>query len=309
MKHFVTFMAACCLTMSMQAANYYCAPEGVGSGNSVDNPCSLRSGVSKLSSPGDTLFLLDGVYYEDSKLSIKKKGSANQSVCIFAYPGAHPVIDFRNQPYGSANRGVSVDSATVYLHLKGLTIRYAGDNGLYFEGSYSTIEQCEFYGNCDTGLQLKRGHDNRIINCDSHDNFDYQTGSTASADFGGNADGFADKQYDNQGGNYFYGCRAWNNSDDGWDFFQHVSHGSQTVLEHCICYNNGPAAYDMTNHPRYQTDYAWFKQFEGSGMDVGDSDSKTGGTKRVTISNYVNWGNGNGFKLGGGMTNHNVQVQ
>ncbi|MDR0810855.1 MAG: right-handed parallel beta-helix repeat-containing protein, partial [Paludibacter sp.] len=165
---------------------------------------------------------------------------------------------------------------------------YAGDNGLYVDGSHNIIERCEFYGNCDTGLQLKNGFDNLIKNCDSHHNFDYQTGGTSSPDWGGNADGFADKQYSNTGApNVFEGCRAWANSDDGWDFYQKVGN---SVIRNSICYQNGQRSYDMTNHPRrLGIDAAWFNAL-------------------ADVSAVRNYGNGNGFKLGGLNTQHQVTV-
>jgi hypothetical protein len=163
----------------------------------------------------------------------------------------------------------------------------------------------DVYGHGDSGVQMKGGHSNLILNCDSHDNFDYELGGLNAADFGGNADGFADKQYTG-GGNIYRGCRAWNNSDDGWDFFQHVSGGyGPTIIEECICYNNGPGYYNMEGHARYETDKSWFQQFEGVGREV---TSKREGSPKylVTMAEYVNLGNANGFKLGGDKTKHNV---
>ena len=45
----------------------------------------------------------------------------------------------------------------------------------------------------------------------------------------------------------------------------------------------------MSNHPRYLTDKTWFDQF-------------------TNLASYPNYGNGNGFKLGGDFTAHNVEV-
>src|SRR4030043_357681 len=95
----------------------------------------------------------------------------------------------------------------------------------------------------DSGIQIGLGKNdvnsdpenitayNRVINCDSYDNYDVETS-------GGNADGFACKLHPGNG-NYFYGCRAWNNSDDGWDFY-HTE--NQTVIEYCWTWHNGAQA-------------------------------------------------------------------
>ena len=96
------------------------------------------------------------------------------------------------------------------------------------------IELCNFYRNGDTGLQMKNlAANNKVINCDSYLNCDEDEGD---------ADGFAPKLSvgDN---NYFYGCRAWANSDDGWDVFYKKAGGfgdnMTVIIENSISYKNG----------------------------------------------------------------------
>jgi hypothetical protein len=290
-------------SLTMMGKEVYCSPDGTGSGTQSD-PCSFTSGLNQISSAGDILWCKGGIYYINSNVSINKSGTKEQNICIFAVEGEEPIFDFRGTAYGT--RGFTVSTQAQYLHIKGLTLRYAGKNAILMQGSYCTLERLNVYGNGDTGVQLKSGHSNLVLNCDSYDNFDYQLGGVGNADFGGNADGFADKQYSGGGGNTYRGCRAWNNSDDGWDFYQHVtgSYGP-TIMENCICYNQGPATYDMRNHPRYNTDKAWFDQFAGSGMEI----TTKKGTKVIcTLEKYFDNGNGNGFKLGGDYTAHNVNL-
>ena len=121
---------------------------------------------------------------------------------------------------------------------------HAADNGMKLEGSYCVVELCRFYGNEDTGLQqgfgkdskgnntrnteFKYGRYNIIVNCDAYDNHDPWTN-------GGNADGFAIKLYPGPG-NEFHGCRAWHNSDDGWDLYYTVF---PIVVDNCWVLNNG----------------------------------------------------------------------
>ena len=98
-------------------------------------------------------------------------------------------------------------------------------------GSYNIIELCSFYENKDTGLQLGSGaSNNRIINCDSYYNAD-------PPDYG-DADGFAPKLTVGTG-NYFYGCRAWGNCDDGWDGYMRGANDIITTLENCWVFANG----------------------------------------------------------------------
>jgi len=137
------------------------------------------------------------------------------------------------------------------------------------EGSYNIVEQCHFHHWGDTGLQIGFAHEtsnpgtlgafNYILNCDSHDNFDFDNS-------GSDADGFACKLHPGMG-NVFSGCRSWNNSDDGWDLFES---DHPIVITNCWQWHSG----DKT-------------LFDAIYL------AKTG----HSMSSFQ--GNGNGFKLGG----------
>jgi hypothetical protein len=58
------------------------------------------------------------------------------------------------------------------------------------------------------GIFITSGADNLVLNCDSHHNYD-------PLEDGGNADGFGCHSAGE--GNVLRGCRAWENSDDGFD--------------------------------------------------------------------------------------------
>ena len=126
--------------------------------------------------------------------------------------------------------------------------------------------------------------------------------SGSAANFGGNADGFADKQFTGAG-NHYIGCRAWNNSDDGWDFFQRVS-TSNSIIEHCVCYQNGAPYYDMSHNPRaLGVDKSWFDSKVGTQIV-----DRYGNTVTITLEKYPCQGNGNGFKMGGQFTDHKLLI-
>lgn len=270
-------------------AVYYTSPDATSSGTgTLTSPYLFATALSKLT-PGDTLWIRGGTYRSSVRFSISKSGTAAAMIHILAYNREQPVFDFRSQAYNSNNQGFYLSGN--YVEMKGLIIQAAGDNGLYVSGSNNVIEQCVFRWNCDSGLQLKTGTNNLIKNCDSYENFDYESvNSDGTPNYGGNADGFADKQYTNTtGANTFIGCRSWRNSDDGWDHYAKVGN---TIDQDCWCFQMGPSQYDMTNHPRYETDAAFlnaFKQPDGC----------------VIVPNY---GNGNGFKTGGNYTANNITL-
>ena len=306
MKKILTFLAAMLLTVSLSAATYYASPTGNGSGT-FNDPCSFTNGLKKLSQPGDTLYLFSGQYDLGNTAVQNLNGTASKRIVISGYESINrsgtyaAILDFRSTPYGT--RGLQVKSTTTYLHFKNLTLRYSGKNNLHNEGSYNLFENLDIYGSADTGCQMKNGGNNIIKNVDSHHNFDYETmGNGGVANFGGNADGFADKQFTGAG-NHYIGCRAWCNSDDGWDFFQRVS-SSNTVIENCICFENGCPYYDMRSNPRATgVDKTWFDSKVGTKMT-----DRYGQTITITLAQYPCQGNGNGFKMGGNYTDHKILI-
>ena len=180
--------------------------------------------------PGDTIFVRGGTYSPGATVPITTGGEPNRRIILTAWPGdPRPVFDFKAQPRGNDSRGVELRAD--YWTLYGIDIRRAGDNGLYISGSNNVIEFCTFFENGDSGLQLGQGaSDNRIVNCDSFYNSDVREG---------NADGFAYKM-DVGGGNLFTGCRAYNNSDDGWDGYLRGTPGDMNNdMVDCWAFCNG----------------------------------------------------------------------
>ena len=289
MKLFRTFLIVLITSIAQQldAKVYYASPTGTDAeGTSRSAPGNLFEMTWKLEA-GDELILLDGQYDLTETWWINLKGTPTAHIIIHADENATPILDFRNQ-----SDGLGVGLQGEYTHLKGITIRYAAHIGIWNFGTYNILERLDVYGNYDTGIQNCGGGHNMIKNCDSHDNFDYKhLLDNGSLDYGGNADGFADKWGEEPySSNVYIGCRAWSNSDDGFDFWERISGEKPSVVINCIAYHNGPETYDMTNHPRVAFDKEWF--------------DKCG----ETLSAYKNHGNGNGFKLGGNGTKHNVEL-
>ena len=284
-------MAGLCMSMMMNATNYYAAPEATGDGKSINTPGDLNKLASKTIAGGDSLFLMDGVYYITETVDVKTAaGTADKMTYVGAYKDAHPIVDGSKMSYGGQTNGIRTRVA--YVHLYGITMRYAGFKGFLICGSNNKIENCTAQASVDSGFGIKDADNCTFINCDSFDSFDYEQGGTSNPDFGGNADGFCDKQFSG-GGNTYINCRAWNNSDDGWDLYKRVT-TAPIVFINCITYNNSPEYYDFTGNPRLETDKAWFDSVEGKTMTTTKKHADT-----WYRTHYYNNGNKNGFKIGG----------
>src|SRR5512143_4076417 len=177
---------------------------------------------------GDTIYVRGGTYAYAATITLSKSGTSGNRYYLFAYGGERALLDFSAMAVSSSNRGIRVSGS--WWHIRGLDIYKAGDNGMHVSGSNNIIEFCSFFENNDTGLQLSGGaSNNQVINCDAYYNADPGQG---------NADGFAPK-LDVGTGNAFYGCRSWQNSDDGFDGYLRPSDGVMTTYENCWCFKNG----------------------------------------------------------------------
>ena len=281
----------------------YVSPDGVSANDGLDpaNPTTFDK-AHKNALAGDVILLNEGTYRytERQNLGVREEGSTapvvtgtyDNYITIMPNPSntEKVLFDFSGMVFADANRGIQVYSD--YWYIKDIEVYGAGDNGMYIAGNHNIIENCLFYGNRDTGLQLGRSYSsnttvdswpncNLIKNCTSFCNYDYGT-------FGENADGFAAKLTVGEG-NIFDGCIAARNSDDGWDLFAKVDSGDigTVILYNCVSFENG---------------FLPFKHFK-EGQDMTKPADQL-----VQTYDTLN-GDGIGFKLGGSTMRGNVIVK
>jgi len=235
-------------------STYFVATSGddsTGDG-SIDYPFKTIPKAVGLVVPGDTIYIRGGTHTYTTTISISKSGTSGARYYLLAYLDERPALDFSSMSESSSNRGINLTGS--YWYIKGIDIKGAGDNGIWMGGSYNIIEFCSFYENRDTGLQLAGGAaHNQIINCDSYYNCDSDMGD---------ADGFAPKM-DVGTGNYFYGCRAWQNSDDDYDGYLRGTDDVTTTYENCWAFKAGYLKNGSASTGN------------GNGFKMGGSDDKT----------------------------------
>jgi len=171
-----------------------------------------------------------GNYVMTERLEFRKTrmGTAAKPLTLMGDPASkeRPVFDFRTQARLACGANPdNIGGLTVnahYVTVKNVVVRGANDNCILVQGAHDLVENVLTYECADTGIQISSGGeyagtgtDNTVRNCDSHSNYDVQCK-------GENADGFAIKEGTGTG-NAFIGCRAWNNTDDGYDLFAWTS--------------------------------------------------------------------------------------
>lgn len=210
---------------------FYLSPDGDdGNDGTEQSPFATFEHAVDIAEAGDVFVMRGGEYPSSSTITIptSRSGTSDNMVTVVAYPGENPVLDFSSQPTANNNNGVRLYAN--YWHIDGITIKNAGHNGIRMDGSHNILERMTAYGCNDTGIHMSGGAShNQVINCDSYHNFN------VTGNVGNNADGFGAK-FDIGPGNRYYGCRAWENSDDGFDFWETEY---SIEVERCWVFGNG----------------------------------------------------------------------
>ena len=217
-------------------ADFFVSTSGNDSNDgSIDHPFATIPKAVSLVAAGDNIYLRGGTHNYSATITISSSisGTEGNLITLQNYQNEVPVLDFTEQPSGDAYKGIALNGN--YWHLKGFIVQYAGHNGVRVLGAHNILERLITRSNGDTGLHLHAPASyNQVINCDSYLNYDPE-------EYGEDADGFGAKGPTDDSsslgpGNAFRGCRAWNNSDDGFDFW-HA--GAGVTVEDCWAWRNG----------------------------------------------------------------------
>ncbi len=300
-----TFLCSLILnSVLIYSKTYYVTPAGqsLNDGSSFENPLDFSTALNIVEA-GDSILLQSGTYIipyiQDTKNTIyfTKSGTEDNNIYIIAYDNSRVVFDFSFPEKAWVQDSYGFDISGSYWYFKGVFITRAGYQGAYVKGTYNTFENCAFYNNRNTGLEINKGGAfTTVINCDAYRNYDPKKN-------GSMADGFGPKQTQGSG-NQFINCRAWENSDDGYDCFDSPEIVS---FENCQAFRNGV---DVWHYEGFAGN--------GNGFKVGgnyqeanhllikclayehpnkgfDQNNNTGG---LTIYNCTSYKNGINFGLG-----------
>jgi hypothetical protein len=237
---------------SLGATTFYVAPNGDDENRgAIDTPFATIQRAQQAVSPGDTVLVRGGRYVmSESHISrqvgpyacvtfLDKSGEPGKRIHYRAFPGEQPVFDFSAvKPAGRRVAAFRVHGS--WLHLKGLEVvgvqvtitthtqSICFDN----QGSDNIYELLNMHDGMAIGLWIGAGSNNLVLNCDAYRNYD----SVSEGGRGGNVDGFGYHGLKGSVNNVFRGCRAWFNSDDGFDF---INADEPARIEYCWAFYNG----------------------------------------------------------------------
>jgi hypothetical protein len=222
------------------AGTYYVSPSGNDSNaGTITAPwLSWHYAFNKLL-PGDVLFVRGGIYTamfsSNYGVRLSRSGTAAAHITVSSYQNEIPILDCINL-VSSGGGHTGIDVTVNYWDFTGLTVRNVSEaashpspypaNGWFIYGDYLTFTCCNSYDN--GGGFAAVGDYVYFTNCDAYQNND-------EYDNGGYANGWS-SNIDPGHHMFWEGCRAWLNSDDGWDLF---GGGHITVFNNCWAFENG----------------------------------------------------------------------
>jgi hypothetical protein len=309
------FSLALCGSGAARAATYYVATAGKDSNPGTESaPFATWAQAETAASAGDTVYFRGGRYLYTTatatcggstsatvdSIVLGKSGLSGNPIRYWAYPGETPVFDFSGvtdmSNYNCRHTGVRVTGN--WLHLKGLEFTGVLQlNNLNHEswcvyvygGSNNIFEQLDAHHNMGPGFFLQRGGNNTFLNCDSHENEDTLT----SNGDGQSADGFGcHPNRAGDSGNLFQGCRAWWNSDDGWDF---INATEACTVEYSWSWYNGYKPDAISGGAPVSLDAGNGNGFKGGGYGLPATNIPSPTPEHIIRFNVAFFNKANGF--------------
>jgi hypothetical protein len=232
--------------------SWYIAPTGDDTAaGTLEQPFATLAHAQQAVAPGDTVFVRGGTYaLQEAQIAQKrgifaraivldKSGTREKPITYRAYEGEQPIFD--------CSAVKPKDQRVTIFYVSGAWLRLSGlevtgvqvtqgnhTQSICFEsqGSHNILERLRLHDGQAIGIYHVRGSDNLFLNCDAWNNWD----NVSEDGKGGNVDGFGCHPTSGSTGNVFRGCRAWFNSDDGYDC---ISAYESVTFEQCWAMYNG----------------------------------------------------------------------
>ena len=236
---------------------YYISTDGrdTNDGKTPQTAFATLAAAQQCVQPGNIVYILPGTYqitedqisYEDATykavFNMNQKGEKGKPISFVGLTvnGERPVFDLSQvNPAGFRVTAFLVTgSYLVFRNFEvvgiqvNITEHTQSENFRINSGKYNTFDNIACHDGMGIGFYLhNNSHHNLILNCDGYNNYD----PVSEKGMGGQNDAFGCHVKAGNDGNLFIGCRAWNNSDDGYDL---INCYSPVTFCYSIAYKNG----------------------------------------------------------------------
>jgi lysophospholipase L1-like esterase len=283
----IAVSVACSNANSAEMHSWYVAPTGKDSHpGTLEKPFASVQRAQEFVNPGDVVFIRGGVYkMQESQIAsrkgvfarlmvLDKSGLPDQPITYRAYENEKPIfdcsdvkpVDMRVTVFyvsGSWLRFIGLDITAVQVTIEKHTQSICVES----QGSHNIFERLSLHDGQAIGIYHVRGSHNLFYRCDAWNNWDFVSENGK----GENVDGFGCHPTKGSVGNVFRECRAWFNSDDGYDC---ISAHEAVTFENCWAAYNGYS-------PKFE------RLANGNGFKVGGYGSHTASELPKLIPRHV----------------------
>ena len=215
------------------AATYYSSSTGSGTTCSLASPCTLNTGLSKLTA-GSTLFLRGGSY--NQAVYVSNSGTSTAPITISGYPGETAIIDGNDTIPGGCGSNcwydVLVSLVGNFITFRDIEVKRSYGMGIMATGNYVKIINVSSHHNWENGIllagngQFQTVENSRVFNnCRSNEN-----GSRGRDTYWGS--GLSAARHPN--GATIRGNTVYNNWGEGLSSYE----ATNTLIEDNIIYDN-----------------------------------------------------------------------
>lgn len=233
----------------MVGATWFVATNGVDTNAGTSNaPFATIMRAQTAAATGDTVWLRGGTYYPTNITATNLpwkvvNNMTKNGISYIAYSGELPIFDFSQVKLDPPTNRVTAFQVTakncvfkgfdvvgvpiVYTNVSTQSECFRVDLG----GDNNRFELLRMRDGNAIGFYLRDGINNLVLNCDAYNN------KGIGSQTHGNIDGFGfHAGRTTSTGNVIRGCRAWNNSDDGYDL---INNKAVVIMENCWAFYNG----------------------------------------------------------------------
>lgn len=256
--------AGTCAAPPPPTGDYFVSPTGDDSAEgTLEAPFATLEAADAVASPGDLIYIREGIYLEPVVLSTD--GTADAPVRFEGYPGERAV--FRGEGRGTSPHVEQIRVNGDWVVLRGVWVENSSAAGVRVFGNHAHLDDLTIRQSGTTGINFWTNVGGIVSNSLISESYN-QFGADGSPADGGNADGIS---FAHCTDGLITNTITWGNSDDGYDLWG----SNNTRIERSFAFGNGVNRWEGAGF-----------NGDGNGFKMGNCDSRGNASHRnIAFSN------------------------